>query len=258
MKLGVSYNVFDDSIELLEESITHIRNCVDYVSVVYQKVSNYGNEGKGDQTLQILKQLKDSGLADDCFLFEPDIRLGKTNEVNKRNYGLQTCKNVKCTHFLTMDCDEFYHEQEFKKAFETFVEGDFDSSACQMQTYWKEAWRYRFAKPETYYVSLFFKVTDRLKFIYGLPSFGPLVDPSRRSNPGKLRKFTRDEIQMHHMSYVRDDIRSKFVNSSAQGNWKNHIDQLVDHYNNWKFPDKILTAGNPLGEHQVIDLKNEN
>ena len=32
-----------------------------------------------------------------------------------------------------------------------------------------------------------------------------------------MRVFKRDEIEMHHMSYVRDDIKRKFVNSSAQG-----------------------------------------
>jgi len=43
MKLGISYNVFDGE-ELLESSIRQIRNQVDYVSVVYQKVSNFGKE----------------------------------------------------------------------------------------------------------------------------------------------------------------------------------------------------------------------
>ena len=42
MKLGVSYNIFDGE-ELLENSIKSIRENVDYISVVYQEVSNFGN-----------------------------------------------------------------------------------------------------------------------------------------------------------------------------------------------------------------------
>ena len=41
MKLGVSYNLFDGE-ELLEGSIKQIRSEVDYISVVYQEVSNFG------------------------------------------------------------------------------------------------------------------------------------------------------------------------------------------------------------------------
>ena len=42
MNLGVSYNVFDGE-ELLEGSIFQIRNEVDYISVVYQSISNFGH-----------------------------------------------------------------------------------------------------------------------------------------------------------------------------------------------------------------------
>ena len=43
MKLGVSYNVFDGE-ELLESSIKSIRDNVDHISVVYQTISNFGND----------------------------------------------------------------------------------------------------------------------------------------------------------------------------------------------------------------------
>ena len=42
MKLGVAYNVFDAE-ELLEYSINSIREFADYVVVVAQETSNYGN-----------------------------------------------------------------------------------------------------------------------------------------------------------------------------------------------------------------------
>ena len=40
MKIGVSYNLFDGE-ELLESSIKSIRKNVDYISVVYQTISNF-------------------------------------------------------------------------------------------------------------------------------------------------------------------------------------------------------------------------
>ena len=42
-KLAVSYIIFDDVIEHLESSISTIRNNVDYISIVYQHISYYGN-----------------------------------------------------------------------------------------------------------------------------------------------------------------------------------------------------------------------
>jgi hypothetical protein len=50
---------------------------------------------------------------------------------------------------------------------------------------------------------------------------------------------------MHHGSYIRDDIRVKLINSSASGNFNNEIDNIVNHYNNWEFPNKILWGGAP-------------
>ena len=56
MKLGVSYNVFDGE-ELLESSIKSIRSEVDYISVVYQTVSNFGNQCS-EELIPLLNRLK--------------------------------------------------------------------------------------------------------------------------------------------------------------------------------------------------------
>ena len=42
MRLGVSYNIFDGE-EVLEGCIKQIREQVDFISVVYQTKSNFGN-----------------------------------------------------------------------------------------------------------------------------------------------------------------------------------------------------------------------
>ena len=58
MKLGVSYNIFDGE-ELLEGSIKQIKDQVDYISVVYQTISNFGNSCNED-LVNFLNKLKNS------------------------------------------------------------------------------------------------------------------------------------------------------------------------------------------------------
>jgi len=59
MKIGVSYNLFDGE-ELLESSIKSIRKNVDYISVVYQTVSNFGNPCD-EGLVPLLEELKSKG-----------------------------------------------------------------------------------------------------------------------------------------------------------------------------------------------------
>ena len=60
MKLGISYNVFDSE-ELLEGSINQIKKLASFISVVYQKKSNYGNDCS-DNLENVLFDLKDRDL----------------------------------------------------------------------------------------------------------------------------------------------------------------------------------------------------
>ena len=62
MKLGISYNVFDGE-ELLEKSILCIRDQVDFISVVYQEKSNFGNQcdPKSFTTTNLVKRKRFSG-----------------------------------------------------------------------------------------------------------------------------------------------------------------------------------------------------
>jgi hypothetical protein len=241
MKIGISYNVFDGE-ELLESSINSIRDNVDYISVVYQTISNFGNPC--DKNLvPLLEDLKSRGLVDELFEYRPRVNSGgHMNEITKRNIGLSLSEGAGCTHHMAMDSDEFYTDEQFKFLKKEMLDGNYDSSACQMTTYYKEP-IYRLDPKEEYYVSLLFKIRQGVEFVMGHP-FPVLVDPTRRMNPGNCKIFSRDEIEMHHMSYVRKDLRKKLQNSSASPNFKN-IDKLVDYYNDWEFPKKGLMGGAP-------------
>ena len=227
MKIGVSYNVFDGE-ELLEGSILCIRPHVDFISVVYQKKSNFGNDCDPELT-NLLKSLQTKGLIDELFEYKPQVnRGGHFNEVMKRNLGVFLSEGAKCTHHMSMDTDEYYDEEQFKFLCKTMEEGDYDSSACQLITYYKDS-TYRLEPMEDYYVSLIYKLKRGKTFIAGQP-FPVLVDPTRRMEPGNCKIFTREELEMHHLSYVRKNIKTKLTNSSASPNFKS-IDKIADYFN---------------------------
>ena len=84
-----------------------------------------------------------------------------------------------------------------------------------------------------------------------------LVDPTRRMSPSnKGIVLERKDIQMHHGSYIRNNIETKLTNSSASVNFNNDIDRIVNHYNTWEYPNKVLWGGSPSVFHTV--KKNNN
>ena len=241
LKLGVSYNVWDGE-ELLEYSIKSIRENVDYISVVYQSVSNFGvpcNEG----LVPLLNKLKEVGLIDEVVEYVVEPKHCSINELNKRNVGVELSIKNCCTHHMSMDTDEFYLNDEFKYMKKVLIEGNYDSSACQTVIYYKNS-EYRVEPCETMYVPLINKIDNgqEFEFFKGYPL---MVDPTRQMRPGNLKSFTRDEIEMHHMSHVRKNIRVKYENSSARQNFGNKIDGWVEHYENWTLQPNSRFPGNP-------------
>jgi len=248
MKIGISYNLFDGE-ELLEDSIRSIRPHVDYISVVYQETSNFGNPCS-EELVPLLTRLKNEGSVDELYRYKPHpLKGGHHNEITKRNIGLFLSEGQKCTHHMAMDSDEFYTNEQFELMKKTMVDGDYDSGACQMTTYYKEP-IYRLDPKEDYYVSLLYKIRRGKQYVLGLP-FPVLVDPTRRMEGGKCKIFSREEIEMHHMSYVRKNIKIKLQNSSASPNFKN-INKIVDYYNNWTYGKQALMGGAPDKFYDII------
>jgi hypothetical protein len=71
------------------------------------------------------------------------------------------------------------------------------------------------------------------------------------SNIIKPLILNRDTIQMHHGSYIRNNMRKKLTNSSALVNFKNDVERLVNHYDDWVYPNDVLLAGLPSKLHKV-------
>jgi hypothetical protein len=236
--VGVAYNVFDGE-ELLEYSINSIRELVDYVVVVAQEKSNYGQINPNLR--KKLDELKVKGLIDVVHWYQPNIQFdeqgnvkrenGLNNEQRKRQIGLDLCLTYGCSIFSSMDCDELYDADDYSYALKDFNSGDYDSSFCQMITYYKKP-NWELFPPETYYVPLFYKINCNTKFTFEfVPPYPVNIDPSRRIKAGYSRIYSRDEIQMHHFSYVREDIESKIRNSSARFS-REEQDVVINHFHN--------------------------
>ena len=240
-KLGVSYNVFDDSIELLPFSIKAIRKNVDYISIVYQNVSNMGEKAE-ENIEEKLKILLEKKLVDEIYIFTPDLtKTPQENEIKKRNIGLELSRKNEQTYHLSMDCDEFYLSKDIKYAIEKIKDNNYDTSYCLMQTFYKNPTT-KIIPPEKYAVTFFFKIRNNINF--ELNKISPcIVDPTRSIAPENFIIFERNEIEMYHMSYVRNNLAKKLRNSSARINFQTKEKVILDHFQNWKKGDKALLAG---------------
>jgi hypothetical protein len=253
MKLGISYNIFDGE-ELLEGSIKQIKDQVDYISVVCQTTSNFGKPCS-ENLIPLLKKLKKEKLIDEVLLYTPNVQNGgHFNEIQKRNVGLNSSLKVNCSHHMSMDCDEYYISDEFTNLKNLVEEGDYDSSYCQMLTY-HHSWEYILDPPEDYYVSLITKINENSLYVLGAPA-PVLVDPTRRIlNLKRPLILRREQIQMHHGSYIRNNIKTKLENSSASVNFNHEIEKIVEYYNKWKFLDNVFCAGLPSTLKPVKQIK---
>ncbi len=206
MKLAAIYNVWDSE-ELLKYSINSVRSRVDIFIIVYQTVSNYGENH--DPFPEIEKATR--GLNTVLHHYVPDLtRSGTWNETEKRNIGLKIAKQKHCSHFLFMDCDEVY--QDFDGAVRQYIAADTPGSVCPIYTYFKLP-TLRFENPDTYYVPFIHALGGSTTA--GNYEYPYYVDPTRKV---KCREVTLLQEPMHHFSYVRRDIVRKCRNSSAKVN----------------------------------------
>lgn len=213
MKLGISYSLFDGE-ELLEASLNSVRSCADYINVVYQKTSYYG-EPAAQGVEALLNRLKEQGLIDEIILFEPDLKLkGGENEYRKRNVGFEAARSAGCDWFLGMDVDEFYFAEEVEKAKQYVLKHKIDASAVRFINYIKEP-TYQWVSNQLGFVPFLIKILPGRKLGRNQRKMPIEVDPTRgvvRFN--KFWLFMDKEIVMHHMTAVRKDMRRKFINSS--------------------------------------------
>lgn len=213
-KLSAIYNVWDGD-ELLKGSIDCIKDHVDVIIIVYQNISNF--KEKYAPAVEFAKQYG-------AYLIEykPSAYDGWHNEAKKRQIGIEKAKELGCTHFLLMDCDEYYKPEEFKNAIQYSDKG----TVCKMWTYFKSP-TLRLEIPEGYYVPFVHPLKRDTHVMFSMYPF--YVDRTRAVNDRDIVEIPESICMMHHYSWVRSDIGKKIRNSSAQGIIKNN--GIISDYN---------------------------
>jgi hypothetical protein len=253
MRVGVAYNLFDGE-ELLEYSIKSIRKNVDFVVVVWQKISNHG-ESCNPEVPALLDRLVAEGLVDKLYLYEPDIANtegdnARLNETKKRNIGLELCREALCTHYMTIDTDEFYTDEQFRFMKSEMIRGDYGTGYCRHVQYHHDS-IYQQKYPERNYVATLEKITPNTKYVFDAPCVVE-IDPTRKTNNVSeldlpYRIFKRYECEMHHMSFIRKDIKKKLWNHSCKSSFlESDVDKIVEYYKNWKYPAKCMVSEGAL------------
>ena len=235
VQVGASYNLFDGE-ELLPFSINSIRKNVKHINVVYQTVSNFGNPASPDLE-EKLKKLQKAGLIDELYHYKPNFNVSPhKNEKIKRDIGLRLAKKHGCTHFISMDTDEFYDSEKFDKALNYIVIHNIKTSAVSIIEYLKEpenqlVGSYTFTPKNidfyNYYVPFIIKINRFKKQSHGKGYFPCLTDPTRSLlHSGRFKLFPAHQIVMHHMSTVRLDLDKKYANSNLLDSAKEFQNQV--------------------------------
>lgn len=216
LKIAAVYNTWGDW-ALLNASIQNILPVVDMVIVVYSDKSNYGemDEWRTDWVSH-----EDPHVT--FHNYEPILNHPMHAETAKRNYGLDLARQSGATHYLCMDSDEFYDQEEFKKARQVFRENDsLAGLVCKSRVY--------FSRPtltigmDTTLVPFIHKITPALKhefnrnYPFAWEGKSIRIDPTRSFNINSGVEMS--PIIMEHYSWVRKDMEAykrKIRNSTAR------------------------------------------
>jgi hypothetical protein len=213
LKLVAIYNVFDGE-EFLEASIKQIRRHCDSVMAVVQRISNFGYHYEGG--LQTCLSLHSKKLIDAIVEYKPDLSVPAIqNELTKRQLSVDLAKQGDFTHFLLIDCDEFYLPGQFARCKKAVEENGWIATVSPIQSYFKTPTLT--IGLDCYYVPFIHQLNPdtRLHNVH----YPFKVDPTRSVlllDGSTVFGFIPDDLTMHHYTWVRRDIFRKVNNSSCR------------------------------------------
>jgi hypothetical protein len=240
-KLGASINLFDGE-ELLLDLIYSVRSEVDYLSVVFQESGHWGETKAHPCLSSFLFELKNEGLIDELYLWCSSVSPSDVEQFNsldmlKRQKGLELARDNDCTHYLNLDNDELYTKRGLrymKRVMMSKFGTRYDYSVLRHLQYYKNA-SYIRRKKEQEYVMGIFPIKDLAQFEYGAQSEYP-IDPGRKISGSKVVEFWRYEVCMHHLTYVRSDIRTKLISAHSRDGNLLALERIIQRYENYTFP----------------------
>jgi hypothetical protein len=208
MKLAALYNVWDGD-ELLLGSIKQIQDHVDTIVIIYQDVSNFGEQYHPN--VEYISECIRVGVKIFVYKYNPVVGGGGFNERAKRNMAIEIARKAGCTHFFHIDVDEYY--ENFSVIKEAYIQADRSGSVLKLFTYFKEP-TLRFENPDNYYVPFIHQLKPDTT-AGSFKQYPFYVDPTRRVNEIDVIELP---FFMHHFSWVRKDIMRKVRNSTARSN----------------------------------------
>ena len=135
MNLILIYSIYD-GLELLEGSVQQVYSECQKIILHYQTSSN---SGEVDHDVKKTSEELCRRYTKIILLnYEPSLDMnGSQNEKLKRQLGINYARNIGATHYLLIDCDEYYHTEQFHQAKQIITINNYDSSACRLYTYYK-------------------------------------------------------------------------------------------------------------------------
>ena len=253
MKTGLIYNVFDGE-ETFEASLNNMQQIVDCIVIVLQKESYTGIKATLEM-IALTEKFAAKGIKVIEYETKPELR--GDNHIVKYNLGLEYLRSQECTHFLLMDADEFYDITQFKACLKKFVDGNYDSSYCEITTYYGDEYSYFY---EDYKVPLFYKLNYEIRQFMHHGECSYLCDPKRSMTfEGEHILFKREEIEMHHYSYIRNNYSHKFKSHPAQEVVQDRPQRIEKYLKEHIYYDKGLIfqdSGNKAVEVELKKLDN--
>lgn len=231
MRLGVAYNFFNSEEHLLA-SLRSVRNAADFIVIIYQTLSNAG-EPWSDAARIALEDAVSSNLADKVIEYSPDLGMSRQeNELQKRKLGLLQCRRARCSHFLSMDADEFYRHTELEAAKSTIQEHRLSRTTVSSFFHLK---RPVYRAMDTTNVPFICAINWFTRL--GVSKYpAQLVDPTRtvRTFPRRHMHFNPDNVAMYHMNFVRESFSSKLRNSSTTD--RDFLNLVESRIRDWTYP----------------------
>lgn len=219
--------VFDGE-ELLEFAVKSIRSQVDHISVTYQTTSYFGNKAN---PLPVLENLKAQGLIDELIFFQPNLKIHhKENELRLRNIGLEASRRAGCSHHISADVDEFYKADELKYA-KSVYEGDF--LVVPQEMYFKKP-TWMVYPSQNLSITLIHPVDNEYSMNKDFPCRNEITRRFVRHEKYKI--LSKEEFTLHHMCYIRSDIRKKYLNSD-NGRFIDH--NFYKTYDNYQLGGRV-------------------
>lgn len=211
---------------------------------------------------EIFRLRDEDHLVDNIVEINLDVnKAPRVQETDKRNILIQDAEDHGCSHCLVIDSDEYYTKKAFEYGLQQIDENDYEMTYCQYVNYYHD-YRHYLVYPfqQGMYVPWVTKTKYRHSFEckdFDLPS-----DPTRRfirtsyikdengnlqleyekDENGQLKRdkfgrpvkkmapyhlFEWNEVKMHHLSWLRADIRKKLESWSSKTVFKNY-DDLID------------------------------